>query len=406
MKSIRVLPVLLLALLFLSGAPVSANQDLDGLKQKRKENQEQQAVKASQINAIEADVDEVQDALDVIIEDVAYKKADLDNAEYELNFAVDKAALAVEAEQRAEDEVLVLQDGLGELAVASYVEPAVDGLLTALSAGNILEAKERQVFESLTAGRDTSLLDEYRATTEDLEISRELAREYVAESDRAKKKVDSELGNLERSRDRQDILLDEVEFRLDRALGEAASLQAIDRDLANQIATREAEIARKLAEARKAAERARQRSRSSGGGSRSSKGAIPNRADIVSVQGIWVNKSISGNIDAMYTAARNAGINLGGGGYRNSSGQIALRRANCGSSEYAIYQAPSYSCRPPTARPGSSMHERGKAIDITVGGRIISSRGSAAYQWLAANAASYGMYNLPSEPWHWSTNGQ
>ena len=25
--------------------------------------------------------------------------------------------------------------------------------------------------------------------------------------------------------------------------------------------------------------------------------------------------------------------------------------------------------------------------------------------WLAANAGSFGFRNLPSEPWHWSTNG-
>jgi D-alanyl-D-alanine carboxypeptidase len=52
------------------------------------------------------------------------------------------------------------------------------------------------------------------------------------------------------------------------------------------------------------------------------------------------------------------------------------------------------------------MHERGLAIDFTHGGRIISSRGSAAFQWLNANASRYGFYNLPSEPWHWSVNGR
>ncbi|WNG61464.1 M15 family metallopeptidase [Archangium gephyra] len=27
------------------------------------------------------------------------------------------------------------------------------------------------------------------------------------------------------------------------------------------------------------------------------------------------------------------------------------------------------------------------------------------FVWLKANAARYGFINLPSEPWHWSTNG-
>jgi len=52
------------------------------------------------------------------------------------------------------------------------------------------------------------------------------------------------------------------------------------------------------------------------------------------------------------------------------------------------------------------MHEQGLAIDFTHGGRIISSRSSVAFQWLIANASRYGLYNLPSEPWHWSVNGR
>ena len=67
----------------------------------------------------------------------------------------------------------------------------------------------------------------------------------------------------------------------------------------------------------------------------------------------------------MLNAAAADGSNLCGGGYRDPSQQIALRRANCGSSNYAIYEAPSSACSPPTARPGSSNHEQGLAIDFT-----------------------------------------
>ncbi len=51
------------------------------------------------------------------------------------------------------------------------------------------------------------------------------------------------------------------------------------------------------------------------------------------------------------------------------------------------------------------MHERGLAIDFTCNGSIIGSRSGPCYNWLKANAANYGLYNLPSEAWHWSTNG-
>jgi LAS superfamily LD-carboxypeptidase LdcB len=67
---------------------------------------------------------------------------------------------------------------------------------------------------------------------------------------------------------------------------------------------------------------------------------------------------------------------------------------------------PSSQCRPPTARPGASQHEQGKAIDFRYAGRTIPTRNNAGYRWLRNNAASYGFYNLPSEPWHWSVNGR
>lgn len=128
-------------------------------------------------------------------------------------------------------------------------------------------------------------------------------------------------------------------------------------------------------------------------------------SDVVKVGGIWVNRSIASDVAALLAAARADGINLGGGGYRDPAGQIAVRTANCGTSDYAIYQMPASQCTPPTARPGTSMHERGLAMDLQSSGRLISSRSDPAFVWLAANAARFGFYNLPSEPWHWSTNG-
>jgi LAS superfamily LD-carboxypeptidase LdcB len=123
------------------------------------------------------------------------------------------------------------------------------------------------------------------------------------------------------------------------------------------------------------------------------------------VRGITVHSSIAGQLDAMLGAAAASGINLAGSGYRDINRQIQLRRQNCGTSDYAIWQMPASQCRPPTAIPGQSMHERGLAIDFTWNGPAITSRSSPAFQWLASNASRYGFFNLPSEPWHWSTSG-
>ena len=105
---------------------------------------------------------------------------------------------------------------------------------------------------------------------------------------------------------------------------------------------------------------------------------------------ITVDSSLAPNLSSLLGAASAAGLNMCGGGYRDPAQQIALRRAHCGSSDYAIYQAPSSACSPPTARPGTSMHEKGLAIDFTCGGGTIS-RGSACFGWLDGNAAGYGL---------------
>ena len=51
------------------------------------------------------------------------------------------------------------------------------------------------------------------------------------------------------------------------------------------------------------------------------------------------------------------------------------------------------------------MHERGLAVDFTCGSGYAIGRSSPCYAWLVSNAGSYGFINLPSEPWHWSVNG-
>lgn len=129
-------------------------------------------------------------------------------------------------------------------------------------------------------------------------------------------------------------------------------------------------------------------------------------SQVVDVQGIEVHQSIAGTVNAMLTAARGAGINLSGWGWRDPETQIELRKQNCGTSNYAIYQMPSGQCSPPTAIPGTSNHERGLAIDFVCDNTGDTVRGyDECFAWLSANAGAYGFYNLPSESWHWSVDG-
>jgi len=123
--------------------------------------------------------------------------------------------------------------------------------------------------------------------------------------------------------------------------------------------------------------------------------------ELATVSGITVNATIAGQLEQLLDAARADGLLLNGSGYRTHERQVELRRQHCGPSDYAIYEMPSSHCSPPTARPGSSLHEQGLAIDFV----NCSNHSTRCWQWLDEHAADFGFFNLPSEPWHWSTSG-
>ncbi len=114
------------------------------------------------------------------------------------------------------------------------------------------------------------------------------------------------------------------------------------------------------------------------------------------VNGITVNAKIAHKWAYLVAKARKEGINLTGGGFRTASQQITLRRQHCGTSHYAIYQMPASACSPDTARPGTSFHELGLAVDLNMT--------RAVYRFMQKHGPPIGIYRtVPSEWWHWST---
>lgn len=118
-----------------------------------------------------------------------------------------------------------------------------------------------------------------------------------------------------------------------------------------------------------------------------------------------VNVAIEQNLKSILDGAAAAGVkNVGGTSYRSNETQIQLRRKHCGPTHYDIYEKPSNQCKPPTARPGNSMHEWGLAIDFSQNGRRLEKTHSL-FSWLSNNTATHKLKNLASEPWHWSSTG-
>ncbi|WP_224367358.1 M15 family metallopeptidase [Hyalangium versicolor] len=92
------------------------------------------------------------------------------------------------------------------------------------------------------------------------------------------------------------------------------------------------------------------------------------------------------SFEQMYSEARDAGLRLWViSGHRSWQEQKYL---------YRLYRR---GLGPRAARPGRSNHQRGTAVDISVG-----STDTLTYEWLAANACRFGFKRtVRSEPWHW-----
>lgn len=134
-------------------------------------------------------------------------------------------------------------------------------------------------------------------------------------------------------------------------------------------------------------------------------------AGFVTVSDILVCKTIETQLKNMIGAAAKDGIILAGSGpragARSVDEQIALRKQNCGTTNYDIYEKPSDQCRPATAKPGESNHEKGLAIDFR--GIPQNDCSGAICKWLQTNAETYGFrnnYTATKEYWHWSTTGR
>ncbi len=374
-------------------------KDLKDLKAEREALSDQIAIQAAAVDAVAAEFEQVIEALEILGNNVDAAEQRLVSAQ----LALDDSRLALESIEAQEvfvqDEMERTADGLQDLAVQWYVtgrDTREQTAAAALNSDTPTEAAIKETLFRIRLGQETNLVDRMRELTDDLDLLVRNRQRAVSEAETREFVLDDRLGQANIARERQETFAAQVEARLDARLAEAAHLESLDAELAQQIRAEERAIAARLAEIARREELARRTA------------AIPNivgAGEIVSVSGIRVHQSISQNLANMLQAAANDGVLLGGGGYRNAASQIALRRVHCGTSEYEVYQKPSYQCRPPTARPGFSNHERGLAVDFTANGRAITSRGTSAFQWLSANAGRYGFFNLPSEPWHWSVNG-
>jgi hypothetical protein len=368
---------------------------------------------------------EVASALDDLEGNVTAQLVDLRAAENEVATAqtnLESAEAAVAETEGRIDELLSQSDGV---VVDVFMNPPDIDTFDAVASESITDATVKHALLDMQADDDAAVLADLEETRVQLVTDKEARATARDDAEAQKTEREAQLSDLEAATSQQAEFIADVSNRLDRSLSEADALAALDPVLAEQLRGQQAALAAKLKEIQDAEayqeavavlREAQRQAEEEAAAAAAAAAADPPELGAPSGQlaevpcpgggSITVDSSIEANLGSMLTAASNAGVTLCGGGYRDPQAQIDLRRQNCGNTQYLIYEAPSSACSPPTARPGTSEHEKGLAIDFTCnGGGVISSSGSPCFVWLDGNAAGYGFYNLPVEPWHWSTTG-
>ncbi len=339
----------------------------------------------------------------------------------------DQAVVAADAAVAdTKGRISALTDQSDQVVIDAFVNPPSESVLDALTAASTMDATVKQAILDRQSDADADVLGQLDSAKAQLATEQATRAEAAGTARQQAREAQAAVDDVVAAQSQESVFVVTVQDRVAANLSEAEAVARLDPAAADAMRARETEIAAKLneivaqrqqraaeaalaqaladAQARAdAAARDRAAARPSG---RSVAGASAGLSTVGCPGGgsITVASSIAGDLSSLLSAAAGAGISMCGGGYRDPADQIAIRRANCGTSYYAIYEAPASACSPPTAPPGTSNHERGLAIDFTVGGSTIT-RGSTAFRWLQAHAASYGFYNLPAEAWHWSTDG-
>ena len=385
------------------GSSVDAGAVATDARTQRANVRAEQAKVAAQVNVLEGSKAQVLAALSTLNENVRGQQAALSEARRQADASAAEAAQAERDAAQTSRDLDALRARVAKYAVQAYVEPPDEALMRRFEAASAQEDATRNALLNMQSRTDTDVIDQLRSTKARLEEQLSRARQSKTEAETHAAEAQGVLQSLSAAQTQQQAVASQVRLRLDETLSDAAFLSRMDAGLGRQIADEAAALANAVIGIP---------SSGSGSGSGSTTTTTPPGGNspyptpaLTTVNGITVASSIATRVRGLLNAASADGINLSGYGYRDFNAQIALRRQNCGTSQYAIWEMPPDACSPPTARPGYSYHERGLAIDFMANGRFINSQSNPGFVWLAANAARFGLYNLPSEPWHWDTRG-
>ncbi|CAB4709115.1 MAG: hypothetical protein F2934_04975 [Actinobacteria bacterium] len=384
-----------------AGRGVTARPDPKDPRSKRDKVRRERAAAAARLDALRADADDVDRAIDDLRANTRTRESELATAraaEQQANRNVADAQAEVDAVMAR---MSTLSAAAKKAAIMAFTSGGESELFSSLLGGGATDAPSQDLYYNLAVGDLQSALNDLEAAQNQLQRARAKADRAARAATKRREGVEQKLTDLDSALAQQEQLGRSIEDRFDEALSEAEGLADLDATLSKQVAARERAIV------------ARARAAGIKGATVDKKGKIKvpviptSQNGLVRVNGVLMDRSIGDAFARLVALAAADGINLTGGGYRSAQAQINLRRGNCGPTDYDIWLRPPSECSPPAARPGRSMHEKGLAIDVRCNGRLISRYSDPCFAWMVEHAPRVGLHNdvTHREAWHWSTNG-
>lgn len=254
----RLAPILVAAVLLAAlSAPAGAATAAEARK-RQEQVRAKRAEAAAQVNALKSSDVELEKAVAVLATQVRSQDAKVAAIRQAVGVAERQVVASEEKITATEIEMQSLQAAVVDRAVVSYMRPAHGSIEGIAGAKSIEDASRRSSMLRQVANSDRDVIDELRATREDLGVEREkaeAARRLAAERrEAAKEQLGALKGNLA-AKARVEAALD---ARINEVSAEVVALEKEDAALRETIARETARVAAARAEAaaRAAAERA------------------------------------------------------------------------------------------------------------------------------------------------------
>ncbi len=366
---------------------------------------EERSAAAEYIQQLE-DLNGELEALDADIADARDRQAELRAEAARLD---EEAADTSAAVDDARTRIAALEDILRQRIAGTYM---ADGTDVDIPNPRVDRSLIRRIYSEASSETDDRLLAQLDGQRDRLEREQDDLADLDAANEDRTRELDALVAELEDQQAERTATATELQQAIQEAQRQAwleaaaakqAAEEAAERARLAQVAAQEAAAQRAadlqaLLDAAQEAEEQAQQAAEEAGQLNLGTSLAPGGIDLCTVAGFTVNCLISDQLAELVVLAAADGVTLTGFGYRSTAEQMALRAAHC---DGDIFGRPASACSPPTARPGSSLHEVGLAIDF----EACSSHSTPCWTWLHEHAAEHGFQNLPSEPWHWSTSG-